>query len=82
VRIDGVFRGRIYSEDTLEIGSDGAVIGELDVAVLVVAGTADGMIRVRERLTLESTGKLLGKVDARWLEIRPGGKIEATVRVG
>jgi cytoskeletal protein CcmA (bactofilin family) len=82
VRVDGTFRGRIYTDDTLEIGESGTVDGEVDAAFLVVAGTASGGIRARERLTLQPTGSLTGKVDAKVLEVFPGGRIDAQVRVG
>jgi cytoskeletal protein CcmA (bactofilin family) len=82
VRVDGQFSGRIFTEDVLEIGESGVVDGQIDAATLVVAGTAKGDIRVRDRLVLQPTGRLLGKVDARSLEVRPGGRIEAEVRAG
>lgn len=82
VRLDGTFRGRIYTDDTLEIGESGVVEGEIDASVLVVAGSASGGIRARDRLVLQPTGRLGGKVDARTLEVHPGGRIDATVKVG
>ena len=82
VRVDGTFKGRIFTEDTLEIGEPGTVDGEIDAAFVVVAGVASGGIRARERLVLQPTGTLRGKVDAKALEAHPGGKVDATVRIG
>lgn len=82
VRVDGHFTGRIYSDDELEVGAGGKVQGLVDVLDLVVAGTVDGEVRVRGTLTLEPGGLLLGKVDAVALDARPGGRIDATLRVG
>jgi cytoskeletal protein CcmA (bactofilin family) len=82
VRVDGTFKGRIFTEDTLEIGEPGVVDGEIDAAVLIVSGTAAGKVRARERLVLEASGILRGQVDTPSLEVHPGGRIEATVRVG
>ncbi len=82
VRVDGTFKGRIFTEDTLEIGAPGVVDGEIDAAVLIVAGTASGKIRARDRLVLEATGTLKGQVDAPAIEAHPGGKIDAVLRVG
>lgn len=82
VRIDGTYRGRIYTEDTLEIGEQGLILGEVDAAVLVVAGTVEGGVRVRDRLVVEATGLLKGKVEARVLESRPGARIDAVVMLG
>lgn len=82
VRIDGAFTGRIFTEDVLEIGESGVVDGQIDAATLIVAGTAKGEVRARDKLILQPTGRLLGNVDARALEVRPGGRIDAKVRAG
>jgi cytoskeletal protein CcmA (bactofilin family) len=82
VRVDGVFTGRIFTEDTLEVGESGEVDGDIDAAWLVVAGTARGTIHARERLVLQPGSKLFGKVDAGAIEAHPGAYIEATLKVG
>lgn len=82
VRVDGTFTGRIFTEDVLEVGEGGIVDGQVDAATLIVAGLAKGDVRARERLILQPTGRLEGKVDARVLEVRPGGRILAQVRSG
>jgi cytoskeletal protein CcmA (bactofilin family) len=82
VRVDGTFKGKIFTEDTLEIGESGVVEGEIDAAVLVVAGTASGNVRARERLVLEATGMLKGQVEAPALEAHPGGRVDAVLRIG
>lgn len=82
VRVEGRFTGRIFSEDVLEIAEGGICDGEMDVATLVVAGTASGKIRARERIVLEPTGVLRGTVDATLLEVHAGARIDATVKVG
>lgn len=82
VRVDGAFKGRMATEDVLEIGEGGVVDGEIDAATLIVAGTAQGRIRARERVVLEATGTLRGQLDAASLEVHPGARLDATVKVG
>jgi len=82
VRVDGTFTGRIFTEDVLEVGEGGVVDGQVDAATLIVAGLAKGDVRARDRLVLQPTGRLEGRVDARVLEVRPGGQIDAHVRSG
>ena len=82
VRIDGTYKGRIYTEDILEVGEGGLIQGEIDAAILVVAGTVEGGVRVRERLQLQPTGIVRGRLDAKLLEVSPGGRIDATVKLG
>ena len=46
------------------------------------AGTASGGVRARRRLLLEATGLLKGQVEAATIEVAPGGRIDAVVKVG
>ena len=81
VRIDGHFVGRIFTEDWLELGAEGVIEGTADVANAVIAGRVEGELRVRERLVLEAGGSISGKVDVGVAEVRPGGMLDAQVRV-
>jgi cytoskeletal protein CcmA (bactofilin family) len=82
VRVDGHFIGRLYTEDVLEIGPDGFVDGEADVAQAVVGGRVKGRLRVRELLIVEATAHLEGVVDAAIAEIRRGARLDAQMKVG
>ena len=82
VRIDGHFTGSIHTTDVLEVGSAGRVEGTLDVATLLVAGTVSGKVRVGRTLLVEGTGTLLGEVVAANLEVEPGARIDAHLRIG
>lgn len=81
VRIDGHYVGRAYSEDWLELGPEGRIEGSADVANAVIAGQVDGDLRVRERLIVDGTARLRGRIDAGILEVRPGASLEGPVRV-
>jgi cytoskeletal protein CcmA (bactofilin family) len=81
VRVDGHFVGRIYTEDLLEIGAEGVLEGEADLARAVVAGRIEGKVRVREHLVVEPGGHIVGTLDATVVELRPGARIDATVRI-
>ncbi len=81
VRVDGNFRGRIFTEDALEVGPDGFIDGEADVLQAVVSGRIRGKLHVRELLVVESTGRIEGLVDAQLLEVRSGASISGEIRV-
>lgn len=81
VRVDGTFRGRIFTEDALEVGPQGFVDGEADVLHAVIAGRVKGKLHVRELLVVESTGRIEGLVDAQLLEARQGASISGQIRV-
>lgn len=82
VRVDGHFRGRIHTEDVLEIGEAGVVEGEIDAATLIVAGKASGKVRATRLLQVTRTGSVSGEVDAAALEVEVGAKVDARLRAG
>ena len=81
VRVDGRFEGRMYTEDVLEVGTEGHIEGELDVARAIVSGSVEGKLRVRDTLVVESTGRIKGHLDASVVEVRPGAVMDAVVRI-
>ena len=81
VRVDGHFEGRMYTEDVLEVGTEGRIEGEVDVARAIVSGRVVGKMRVRDTLVVEATGVIQGHLDAAIVEIHPGASIDATVRI-
>ncbi|MBM4390904.1 MAG: polymer-forming cytoskeletal protein [Deltaproteobacteria bacterium] len=82
VRVDGHFTGRIVTEDVLEVGESGVVEGEIDAATLVIAGSVKATVRARDRIVVQPTGQLAGKADCSTLEVAPGARISAELRVG
>ena len=82
VRVDGLFRGRIFTEEILEVGEEGRIEGEVDAQTLVVAGLVDGTVRVRGVLVLEATGRLHGEIQTEKLVVWEGAQINAQVRCG
>jgi len=82
VRVDGLFRGRIYTEEILEIGEEGRIEGEVDAQNLIVAGLVEGSVRVRGVLVVEATGRLHGDVEAERLVVREGACLDAHVKSG
>ena len=82
MRLDGYFKGRIHTEDVLEIGESGVVEGHIDAARLIVCGRVNGAVKVSGLLSIRKSGSVTGEVDAVQLEIEPGAKIDARVRSG
>ncbi len=82
VRVDGLFRGRIFTEELLEVGEEGRIEGDLDAQNLVVAGFVEGRVRVRGRLVIEPTGRVQGEVRAARLVVREGARLDAQVVSG
>lgn len=79
--VEGEVRANLKNCRTVEIARSGAFRGEADVAVAEVSGRFEGTLNVRDRLILRSTGRIMGTVRYREIEIERGGRIAGTVEV-
>jgi cytoskeletal protein CcmA (bactofilin family) len=59
VRIDGRFKGEIYSEDLLVIGETAKIEGEIHVGTAIVQGEIVGNINAKEKVELHHPGKVV-----------------------
>src|SRR5262249_23031063 len=65
VRVDGVFKGEIQSDDTLIVGEGAEVHAEIDVATVIVrGGTVHSNIRASQAIEIHSPGKLIGNISS------------------
>ena len=82
VRIDGVFKGEIRSDDTLVIGDGADVHAEIDVATVIVrGGIVHGNIRARTAIELHAPGKVIGNLHAPSLFIDRGVEFQGSCRM-
>ena len=81
VRIDGTFIGSLYSDEDLELGEEGRIEGDVDVAGAMIAGQVHGTLRVREHLRLMPSASINGKLDAGIVELLPGASLRGEVRI-
>jgi cytoskeletal protein CcmA (bactofilin family) len=82
VRIDGLFRGRIVSDDTLVIGESAEVHAEIDVAVVIVrGGTVRGNIRARQAVEVWAPGQIHGNITSPQVFIDKGVVFEGQCRM-
>ena len=72
LRIDGKFVGNIKSTDSIIVGKEGIIEGEIDVKNAVIGGTVKGKITASGKVTLEATAVLVGKLKATKLVIAEG----------
>lgn len=82
VRIDGVFRGEIYSQDQLIIGEGARVEAAIQVGKLEVGGEVKGKILARDDLEVHSTGRIFGEIETKILKVDPGALVDASVSMG
>lgn len=82
VRIDGIFKGEIKSDDTLIIGDGAEVHAEIDVATVIVrGGIVHGNVRASQALEIHSPGKLVGNIQSPSLFIERGVEFQGSCRM-
>ncbi|GMV42577.1 MAG: hypothetical protein AMXMBFR64_42930 [Myxococcales bacterium] len=72
VRIDGKFRGEIFSEDTLIIGESAQVEATIDVSSVIVYGQVVGNIHARNSVELHAPARLKGNIATADLQVDKG----------
>ena len=82
VRIDGVFKGEIKSEDTLVIGEGAEIHAEVDVATVIVrGGQVHGNIRAKQALEIHAPGKVIGNIHSPSVFIDRGVEFQGSCRM-
>ena len=77
-RIDGFFKGKVHSDDTLIIGEQGRVEADVHVGYAVVNGEFHGDIKCDDKVEIHDHGRVFGSVTAPRLLISENAHIEAT----
>lgn len=73
VRIDGRFRGEIFTAHTLIIGEGAEVQAEIEAGTLIIrGGTVVGNVRARELVEIHAPGRLFGDIESPSLFIGRG----------
>jgi cytoskeletal protein CcmA (bactofilin family) len=72
VRIDGKFRGEIYSEDTLIVGESAVVEAAIDVSTVIVYGHVIGNVHARNCIELHAPARLEGNIVTADLQVDKG----------
>lgn len=60
VRIDGSFKGEIFSEGALVVGKDATILGQLEIGELILSGVFEGEAKINRRVTIHKSGKYRG----------------------
>ena len=82
VRIDGVFKGEVRSDDTLIIGEGADVHAEIDVSTVIVrGGTVHGNVRAKTSLEIHAPGRLIGNIHSPSIFIERGVEFQGSCRM-
>ena len=72
-RIDGHMKGNIISEQTVILGENAKVEGQIEGNRVVIAGRFDGVIFAKGRVEIQPKGVVTGEVHAPCMVVDPGG---------
>jgi cytoskeletal protein CcmA (bactofilin family) len=72
VRIDGVLKGEVFSEDVLIIGEGARVEAEIEIGEVIVQGTVIGNIKAKRSIEVMAPGRVQGDLTTPSLQIEKG----------
>jgi cytoskeletal protein CcmA (bactofilin family) len=72
VRIDGRFKGEVFSDDTLVIGEGAQVEAQIDIGEVIVQGTVIGNIQAKRSIEIHAPGRVKGDLHTPVLQIDKG----------
>jgi len=72
VRIDGRFKGEVFSDDVLVIGDGAIVEAQIDVGEVIIQGTVVGNITAKRSIEIHAPGRVKGDLHTPSLQIDKG----------
>ena len=72
VRIDGKFKGEVFSDDTLVIGEGAHVEAEIDIGEVIIQGTVVGNVTAKRSIEIHAPGRVKGDLHTPVLQIDKG----------
>jgi cytoskeletal protein CcmA (bactofilin family) len=72
VRIDGRFKGEVFSDDVLVIGEGAIVEAEIDIGEVIIQGTVIGNIKAKRSIEIHAPGRVKGDITTPSLQIDKG----------
>ena len=79
VRIDGLFRGEIHSENTLLVGETGEIDAKIRSQTVVVCGRVTGNITAERQVVLHKGARVDGDIDTPSIVIEEGAIFNGVV---
>jgi cytoskeletal protein CcmA (bactofilin family) len=76
VRIDGKFKGKVNTKDTLIIGETGRITAEITVGTIICKGKVEGTISASKKVELVSSSHVVGDVRTPVLTMEVGSVLD------
>ena len=81
VRIDGRFKGEIFTDGTLIVGESAEIQSDIHVSHIIVSGEITGNIMADSRIEIHSPGKVFGNIQSPVITIEEGVIFEGNCRM-
>src|SRR6476661_10413774 len=72
VRVDGRFKGEVFSDDVLVIGDGAQVEATIDVGEVIIQGTVVGNVTAKRSIEIHAPGRVKGDLHTPALQIDKG----------
>ena len=76
VRIDGKFKGKVNTKDTLIIGETGSIAAEITAGTVICKGKIEGTISASKKVELVSSSHVIGDVRTPVLTMEVGSVLD------
>ena len=80
-RIDGSFKGEIFTPDILIIGDGAQVSGQIEADIVVISGKFEGEIFATNRIEIQAPAIVKGTVRTAILQIEEGAVFEGKTKM-
>ncbi|MCD6570650.1 MAG: polymer-forming cytoskeletal protein [Deltaproteobacteria bacterium] len=82
VRIDGKFKGEVFTKGVLVIGESATVHAEIEAEIIIISGEVHGNLKALNRIEIHSPGKLYGNIKTSTLIVEEGVMFEGSCQMG
>ncbi|MFZ0613341.1 MAG: polymer-forming cytoskeletal protein [Desulfobacterales bacterium] len=81
ILINGRVTGAIKLKGDIVVGQSGVVEADVEADTVVIQGTVKGNVTARNHLEIQATGKMIGDITARSIDIKEGSTFEGRSRM-
>ncbi|HDZ24154.1 MAG TPA: polymer-forming cytoskeletal family protein [Desulfobacteraceae bacterium] len=81
VRIDGRFKGEIFTEGTLILGEAAVVESDIEASHIIISGEVHGNILAKSRIEIHAPGRVFGNIQAPVVTIDEGVVFEGSCQM-
>lgn len=80
-RIDGSFKGEVFTPDILVIGDEARVHGDIEADVVVISGHFEGTIFATQRVEIQAPAVVKGTIQTTILQVDEGAVFDGKTKM-